>query len=250
MTDMAELKKRKEGINLAIVYVDPDAFIANFMGWLEITAFITAQRAGLARPPDNGITPELSAERLKDADVQNVGNDAIFAFCMTAALKGDKAAVDKIEAGLVESMGEDFPGASALWHFRASIENPATLEDFVGQAGRKLLLGDTPPPPLRAKENWSTGLRFFEKARKSNFIHEIMYPLARWTRERWTETLEKGVAFLAHIEDNVPVLREALEDTRNDQPFIANSLLKLAPAVDMELDDEYQGFLRSLARRI
>ena len=31
MTDMAELKKRKEALNLAIVYVDPDAFIANFM---------------------------------------------------------------------------------------------------------------------------------------------------------------------------------------------------------------------------
>ena len=250
MTDMAELKKRKEALNLAIVYVDPDAFIANFTGWLEITAFITAQRAGLARMPDDGITPALSEEQLKRADVQNVGNDAIFAFCMTAALKGDKAAVDKVEAALVESLGEEFPGSSGLLHFRATIETPVTLEDFVGQAGKKLLLGDIPPPPLRAKENWSTGLRFFEKARKSNFVHEIMYPLAKWTRERWTETLEKGVVFLQHIEDNVPVLRETLEDTRNDQPFIANSLLKLAPAVDMDLDDEYQGFLRSLARRI
>jgi hypothetical protein len=250
MTDMAELKKRKEALNLAIVYVDPDAFIAHFMGWLEITAFITAQRAGLARTPDDGITPTLSEDQLKRDDVQNVGNDAIFAFCMTAALKGDKAAVDKVEAALAERMGKDFPGSSGLWHFRATIENPATLEDFVGQAGKKLLLGDIPPPPLRAKENWNTGLRFFEKARKSNFVHEIMYPLAKWTRERWTETLDKGVAFLQHIEDNVPVLREALEDTRNDQPFIANSLLKLAPAVDMELNDEYQGFLRSLARRI
>lgn len=250
MTDMAELKKRKEALNLAIVYVDPDAFIANLMGWLEITAFITAQRAGQARTPDDGITPRLSEDQLKRADVLNVGDDAIFAFCMTAALKGDKAAVDKVEAALVESMGKDFPGSSGLWHFRATIEKPETLEDFVGQAGKKLLLGDIPPPPLRAKENWSTGLRFFEKARKSNFVHEIMYPLARWTRERWTETLEKGVAFLQHIEDNVPVLRDALEDTRNDQPFIANSLLKLAPAVDMELNEEYQGFLRSLARRI
>ena len=250
MTDMAELKKRKEALNLAIVYVDPDAFIANFMSWLEITAFITAQRAGLARMPDNGITPALSEEQLRRADVQNVGDDAIFAFCMTAALKGDKAAVDKVEAALVEGLGEEFPGASGLLHFRTAIETPVTLEDFVGQAGRKLLLGDIPPPPLRAKENWSTGLRFFEKARKSNFVHEIMYPLAKWTRERWTETLDKGVAFLQHIEDNLPVLRETLEDTRNDQPFIANSLLKLAPAVDMELDDEYQGFLRSLARRV
>ena len=250
MTDMVELKKRKEALNLAIVYVDPDAFIANFMGWLEITAFVTAQRAGLARIPDDAVTPVLSEDQLKRPDVQNVGDDAIFAFCMTAALKGDKAAVDKVEAALVESMGKDFPGSSGLWHFRSTIEHPATLEDFVGQAGKKLLLGDVPPPPLRAKENWNTGLRFFEKARKSNFVHEIMYPLARWTRERWTETLEKGVAFLQHIEDNVPVLREALEDTRNDQSFIANSLLKLAPAVDMELNDEYQGFLRSLARRI
>jgi len=250
MTDMAELKKRKEGLNLAIVYVDPEAFIANFMGWLEITAFITAQRAGQVRIPANAITPVLSADQLQRPDVQNVGDDAIFAFCMTAALKGDKAAVDRVEAALLESMGEGFPGSTGLQHFRAAIETPATLEDFVGQAGRKLLLGDIPPPPLRAKENWSAGLRFFEKARKSNFVHEIMYPLARWTRERWTETLEKGVAFLAHIEDSVPVLRETLEDTRNDQPFIANCLLKLAPAVDMELNDEYQGFLRSLARRV
>ncbi len=137
MTDMAELEKRKEALNLAIVYVDPDAFIANFLGWLEITAFITAQRAGLARIPDDGITPALSDEQLKRADVQNVGNDAIFAFCMTAAMKGDKAAVDRVEAALVEGLGKDFPGSAGLWHFRETIETPATLEDFVGQAGRK-----------------------------------------------------------------------------------------------------------------
>jgi hypothetical protein len=249
MTDMAELKKRKEPLNLAIVHVDPDAFIANLRGWLEITAFITAQRAGEAEIPADGITPKLPPEKLRNGAVHNVGNDAIFAFCMTAAMKGDKAAVDKVEAALVESMGKDFPGSFGLWHFRGTIDAPTTLEDFVGQAGKKLLLGDIPPPPLRAKENWNTGLRFFEKARKSNFIHEIMYPLAKWTRERGNEILDKGVAFLQHIEDNVPILREALDDPRNDQPFIANFLMKLAPAVDMELNEEYQGFLRSLARR-
>ncbi len=249
MTDMAELKKRKEPLNLAIVHVDPDAFIANLMGWLEITAFITAQRAGEAEIPADGITPKLPPEKLRNGAVHNLGNDAIFAFCMTAAMKGDKAAVDKVEAALVESMGKDFPGSFGLWHFRGTIDAPTTLEDFVGQAGKKLLLGDIPPPPLRAKENWNTGLRFFEKARKSNFIHEIMYPLAKWTRERGNEILDKGVAFLQHIEDNVPILREALDDPRNDQPFIANFLMKLAPAVDMELNEEYQGFLRSLARR-
>jgi hypothetical protein len=249
MTDMEELKRRKVPLNLAIVHANPEAFIANFMGWLEITAFITAQRAGEAEVPADGLTPKLSPQQLQRGAVHDVGNDAISAFCMTAAMKADKPAVDKVEAALVQGMGKDFPGSFGLWHFRGQIDAPITLEDFVGQAGKKMLLGDIPPPPLRAKENWNTGLRFFEKARKSNFVHEIMYPLANWTRACWTETLEKGIAFLHHIEDNVPVLRAALDDSRNDQPFIANALLKLAPAVDMELTEEYQGFLRSLARR-
>jgi hypothetical protein len=249
LTDLEEMKKRKMPLNLAIVHVDPDAFVANFMGWLEITAFIKAQREGEAEIPLDGITPKLPPEKLRTGGVHDVGNDAIFAFCMTAALKADKAAVDKVEAALIDSMGKEFPGSFGLWHFRATIDAPVTLEDFVGQAGKKLLAEDLPPPPLRSKENWNTGLRFFEKARKTNFVREIMYPLALWTRARWTETQDKGVAFLQHIEDNLPILREVLEDGRNDEPFIANVLLKMAPGVDMELNEEYQGYLRSLARR-
>ncbi|CAN5391886.1 hypothetical protein BH10PSE10_BH10PSE10_09590 [soil metagenome] len=249
MTDMAELQKRKQPINLAIVHVDPDAFIGSLMGWLEITAFITAQKAGTAPTPADGVTPRLSAADFQNNGVQNVGNDALFAFCMTAAMKGDAAAVDKVDAALADSMGKEFPGSLALAYFRADNANPILLEDFVGQAGKKWLQGDRPPPPLRAKEDWNTGLRFFEKARKSNFIHEIMYPLAKWTRERWTLIAEKEAAFLHHIEDNLPIVREALEDPRNDQPFIANMLLKAAPAVDMELTEEYAGFLRSLSKR-
>ncbi len=249
MTDLAELQKRKLPLNLAIVHTDAEAFLANLMGWLEITAFIRALRAGDALVPADGLTPALSPQQLRTGGVHEVGNDALFAFCMTAALKGDQQAVGKVEAALLDSMGKDFPGSFGLWHFRGQIDAPVSLEDFVGQAGKKLLLGDIPPPPMRAKENWNTGLRFFEKARRSNFIHEIMYPLAVWTRARWSETLDKEVAFLAHIEDSVPTLREVLGEPRNDQYFIANTLLRLAPAVDMELTEEYQGFLRACASR-
>ncbi len=43
MTDMSELIRRKKPLNLAIVHVDPDAFLEHYRGWLEITAFIKAQ---------------------------------------------------------------------------------------------------------------------------------------------------------------------------------------------------------------
>jgi hypothetical protein len=249
MTTMAELQNRKKPLNLAIVHVDPEAFIAHYLPWLEITSFITALRAGDVVAPEDGVTPALTPQQLKGGVAANYGNDAVCAFCMSAALKGDKAAVDRIEAALAETLGEDFPGAVAFWSFRSPPEEPVSLDDHVGKAALKMLTGDIAPPPMRARENWSAGLRFFEKARQSNFVHEIMYPLAVWTRARWSETLEKGVAFLAHIEDSVPALNEALAETRNDQAFIANMLLKMAPAIEQDLSDDTQGFLRSLSRR-
>lgn len=121
MTDMAELKKRKVPLNLAIVHVDPEAFIANLMGWLEITACIAAQQAGEAVPAPGAEIPKLSPQQLRKSGVHDIGNDAMFAFCMTAAMKADQAAVDEVEAALVESMGKEFPGSSGLWHFKARI---------------------------------------------------------------------------------------------------------------------------------
>jgi hypothetical protein len=241
--------KRKKAINMGVVFTDPDVFLSHFAGWLEITAFISAQRAGEAVAPADGVTPALSPTQLKSGAVGAVASDAIFAFCMAASLKGDRAAVTKVRDALAAKYGEDFPGSPAFWSFTAPIAEPISLEDHVGQAAQKMLNGELPPPPMRAKENWATGLRFLEKARGSNFAQEVLYPLANWTRAKWAETLEKHISFLAHIEDNVVVLREVLADERNDEPFIANVLFKMAPGIDQELNDEAAGFLRSLARR-
>lgn len=249
MTDMAELVKRKQPLNLSIVHVDPDAFIDAYVPWLEIASFVMDKKEGLTEETAEDRTPEFTESDYGRARVHNVGNDTLFAFCMTASLKGEGEAVDKVEEAFKTRMGKEFPGNFALWHFRGTIDAPVTLEDFVGQAGKKMLAGDIPPPPMRASEAWNNGFRFLEKARGSNFKSEIVYPLARWTRERWNEAADKGVAFMAHIEDNLPVLRDALEESRNDEPFIADVLLKGAPAVDIELQDEVEGMLRSLARR-
>lgn len=249
MTDMAELAKRKTPLNLSIVHVEADAFLDNFGPWLDIAALILAIREGEAQAPADGLTPVLSERDWASARVHKIANDTVFAFCMTAALKGDGAAVDRIEAGLKQRMGAEYPGNFALWHFRAQIDAPVTLEDFVGHAGKTMLAGDIPPPPKRAAEAWNTGFRFLEKARGSNFKSEIIYPLALWTREKWNEATEKGVAFLAHIEDNLVILREGLAEPRNDEAFIADMLLKGAPAVDIELQEDVEGMLRRLSRR-
>jgi hypothetical protein len=168
---------------------------------------------------------------------------------MTASMKGDRQAVDGVADALLDQLGTDFPGSFGLWHFRGDIPAPVTLDDFVGQAGRKMLAGDIAPPPMRTGEAWNTGLRFLEKAQGSNFKNEILYPLALWTRARWEEATDKGVAFMAHIETNLPILREALQEPRNDAAFIANMLLLGAPACEIDLQDDVQGMLRSLARR-
>jgi hypothetical protein len=249
MTDMNELVKRKQPLNLSIVYVDPDEFIANYVPWLEITAFISAHRMGEASVPADGVTPALTPQQLASGAVHKIANDTIIPFAMTAAMKGDKAAVDKVEAALKESLGAEWPGNFGLWHFRGDIPAPQTLEDHIGQAGKKMLIGDIAPPPKRPGEAWDTGLRFLEYAQGSNFKNEIVYPLALWTRDRWAEATDIGVAFMSHIEDNLPVLRGALEEERNDAAFIANMLLLGAPAFEIELSDEVSGLLRSLSRR-
>ena len=131
----------------------------------------------------------------------------------------------------------------------ARFEGRLAVHDHVGQAGKKMLSGEPTPPPMRNGEAWTVGIRFLERAQGSNFKSEILYPLALWTRERWEEVCDKGVGFMAHIEDNLPILREALQEPRNDAAFIANMLLLGAPAVEMDMQDEVQGMLRSLARR-
>lgn len=249
MTDTTELVKRKQPLNLAIVDVDPEAFVANYQPWLEITNFLTDLRLGETVVSDGGLTPALTKQKLASREVHNIGNDTLMAFCMTAAMKADRAAVDAVEEALRRTLGPDFPGSFGLWHFRGDIAAPVTLDDFVGQAGRKMLIGDIAPPPMRNGEAWNTGLRFLERGLASNFRSEIIYPLALWTRNRWMEVTDKGVAFMAHIEKNLPILREALLEPRNDAAFIANMLLLGAPAVEIDLQDDVQGMLRSLTRR-
>lgn len=242
-----ELVKRKTPMNMAIVEVDPSLFTESLVGWLEITSYITADRAGKAPPLVDGAIPPLSKSDLNTTNCKKVADDAIFAFGITSALRADKAAFDKVERDLKAAYGDNFPGSFAFWHFKQEPDaKPETLEDHIGMIG-KTLMDDGHFEP---KDIWNAGVRFLEKTRTSNFKVEITPVLAGWFRERWNEIITQLKGQLIKPEENIAPIKEVLADTRNDENFIAALLLGSMLSVDMELTEEYQGFLKSISRRV
>jgi len=244
---MNEVLRRKAPMNLSIIEVDPSLFASSLTGWLEVTAHVMAQRAGKAQPNPDGSIPTLSKSDLNTTNVKNIADDSIFAFGIAAAMKGDKAAFNKVEKDLVAMYGENFPGSFAFWHFKQEPDaKPETIDDFVGMIGRTLMEDGEVEP----KDIWNAGVRFLEKARKSNFKVELTEPLAAWNRARWTEITTQLKGLLVKPDETVPPIKEALADSRNDESFTAALLLSAMLSVDQELTEDYQGFLKSIARRV
>lgn len=241
-----DVASRKGPMNKAIVEVDPHLFNESLGGWLEITNYIMGQRAGRIKATEDGSVPPLSKSDFNLSGVQTIANDSVFAFCLMAAMKHDGAAINIVEKGLTEKYGENYPGSFALWHFRQDCEKPETLDDHIGMIGRAL----TEDKPFEPKDTWNAGLRFLEKARTSNFVVELTGPLAQWHRSEWKAILAQQKTALHEPDANIPAVKEALEETRDDQSFIAALLLAAMPAVDMELDEDYMGLVKSVARRI
>jgi len=244
---MNEVLRRKAPMNLAITEVDPSLFSESLPGWLEVTAHVMAQRAGTAKPNPDGSIPALSKGELNNSGVQTIANDSVFAFGIAAALKADKAAFAKIEKDLIALYGENYPGSFAVWHFKQEPDaKPETIDDHVGMICRTLMEDGHFEP----KDIWNAGVRMLEKARKSNFVVELTTPLAQWHRDQWTTITTQLKTQLVEPETNVPPIKEALAEARNDQSFIAALLLSAVAAVDQELTEDYQGLLKSVSRRV
>jgi len=243
---MNEVLRRKAPMNLAIAEVDPSLFCESLTGWLEVTAHVMAQRAGTAKPNEDGSIPTLSKSDLNTTGVQTIANDSIFAFGIAAAMKADKAAFAKVEKDLIALYGENYPGSFAVWHFKQEQDaKPETLDDHIGMIGKTLMEDGHFEP----KDIWNAGVRFLEKTRKSNFKVELTEPLAKWHREQWNTITTQLKTQLVDPDNNVPPIKEVLADARNDENFIAALLLSAMLAVDMELTEDYQGFLKSISRR-
>lgn len=241
---MSNVKQRKERMNTAIIARDPAAFAEHLGGWLEATAFLRSQSAA-GSDPVAGAIPRLSVSDLKEAAARSVADDAVFAFCLAAALPADAEAVEKLDVLLAERFGEGFPGADALNCCLRGVETGDPLDNMAGTIIKDMLAGKAFDP----RDVWNSGLRLLEKARKSNFVQELVAVLAIWHRERWAQIITQQLFNLTRPRATVPPVEDALKDDRNDQCFIANLLIAATGAVDLELDEAYRAHLQGLAQR-
>lgn len=246
---MSDVKQRKEWMNSAITQVDPAAFTEHLVGWLEATAYLRARsEASSSKDPIaalGGAIPLFSATDLEKEPVRVVADDAVFAFCIVAALNADRPAVDKLESLLAERFGKNFPGIAALDCCLRGVETDDALDAAAGAFVKDMLEGKAFDP----RDIWNAGLRLLEKARKSNFVQELVAALAKWHRDRWGQIITQQLFNLTRPRATVPPIEEVLSDASNDQPFIACLLIAATGAVDLELDEAYRAHLQGLARR-
>jgi hypothetical protein len=246
---MTDVKQRKEWMNAAILQRDPGLFADHLVGWLEATAYMRS-RAEAAQSKDpiaalGSAIPQFANADLGQPPLRSVADDAVFAFCIVAALHADAAAVDHLADSLSERFGADFPGIAALSCCRRGTQTGEALDEAVG-AFIKDMLNEKAFDP---RDVWNAGLRLLEKARKSNFVQELIGALAKWHRDRWGQIITQQLFNLTRPRATVPPIEDALRDDRNDQSFIASLLIAATGAVDLELDEAYGAHLQNLARR-
>jgi hypothetical protein len=246
---MSDVKQRKEKMNAAVIQLDPALFAEHLVGWLEATDYMR-NRAEAAQSKDpiaalGGAIPQFSSSDLDQPRLRTVADDAVFAFCIAAALKPDPAAPERLEALLSERFGTDFPGREALDCCRKGAESDDPLDNAVSLFIKEMLEEKAFDP----RDVWNAGLRLLEKVRKSNFVHELIVPLCKWHRNRWTQITTQQLFNLTRPSATVPPIEDVLRDNHNDQAFVARLLIAATRAVDLGLDEAYSEHLKNLARR-
>jgi hypothetical protein len=246
---MTDVKTRKDWMNRAVTGLDPALFTEHLVGWLEATAYLRSRsEAAASKDPIaalGGAIPLFSAADLEKAPIRVVADDAIFAFCIVAALAADRPAVEKLEASLTARFGKDFPGSVALGCCLLGTEAGDPLDTTAGAFIKDMLEAKAFDP----RDIWNAGLRLLEKARQSNFVQELIGLLAKWHRDRWTQIITQQLFNVTRPRATVPPIEEVLSDKTNDQCFIACLLIAATGAVDLELDEAYRAHLQALARR-
>jgi hypothetical protein len=193
--------------------------------------------------PPRGEIPILSDEELAGPVPANLAADALVAFGLASLFQGAPDPSLDLQRKIARHVGENFPGKVILERWRRAVGEPTDLDETVVEGIVQLRSGEY----LTPLQSWEIGLRFFEKARQSNFRSALVPLLQRWIREQWKETVENGSFRLSRPLQTVPAIEESLARDCKDEAFISSLLLAGAEAVGSTLAPPYEAQLREIA---
>ena len=241
---LSQVLDRKARIDQAISTHDAALFAAHLQGWLEATAYLRAlpnlRKLGL-EPTE---IPAFEAADLRDISVRKEADDAVMGFCIAAGLARDSLAFTTLDRLLTEHFGIIYPGSSALYHCNQIIDPIVTLDDAIGQIVKALFEGAVLPPARL----WDAGLRLLQRLRSSSFETALTPLAAAWLRAEWTAVIAQPEV-LARRDADLAKLRTCLDDSHDDQAFIAALLLAAAGVVDAPIAPDYLTQLAKLTQR-
>jgi len=165
-----EVDLRKRRMSAAIRGLDHDAFAIHLWSYLDGMAYLRDQGSDLKTSfdvlaPTRGEVPQLGQERRSDPFVKELAVDAVFAYCIVAACTDRGDAISGLKDALECSLGTGYPGEVVFdyWEskkaaFEGLDKTIADMIDFVRQGEH-----------IEPSTFWIIGLRFLEKANRSNF---------------------------------------------------------------------------------
>ncbi|OCX32893.1 MULTISPECIES: hypothetical protein [Bradyrhizobium] len=220
----------------------------HLVGFLEGLAFTKAGGEALRTnwdvfAPPRGELPALQQDETTLAWADTVASDCILAFGMLAALSGHEDAITALEKALRSKLGSRYAGKAVLEKCLTDSGAPTELDEAVAGLLREM----NGRAHIEPQDVWGIGLRFFEKARHSNFRKLLVPKIAGWLRAATQRIIDEESFRLTRPRQAIPELEAVLANKQDDAAFVAALLITLSDAVGSALGSTYRSELKHIA---
>lgn len=232
-----EVSFRSAQLIRAIEDRDPTKFSAKLIGYVESISYLADNKEKIRATnifnPSRDEIPTIDPKNIYPA-YSHIADDAILTFAMCCACKKIPNVLPALQKCFDEKFGVGLIGEAILSHVSEKAKSElsefdAALIDLIK------LVSDRHPTPLQVCE---AGLRFFFRARASNFHTLLIKEIAEWQRIEWTRIVisERFQIYQPFL--TVPALKTSLSNHSNDVKFLSTLLLAAVASVRVKLPQE------------
>jgi hypothetical protein len=181
-----EVAIRNRRMTVAIAASDGEGLAAHLSDYIAGLEFLRSQGKALRESfdvmaPARGDIPSLSAAQLAEPHSEALAADAVLAFALVALLHGRADPTSVLAASAASKLGSQFPAKAAIERLQGAARPLGPLDEAVADAVALIRSGTHVEP----RALWEIGLRFFVKARQSNFRALLLPLLGNWLRTQW-----------------------------------------------------------------